>query len=194
MKHLSDSGLIGLCKTGSEPAFTALYERYRQTVINFAYQVLRDNDLTLDALQETFAYVFKKMPDYQPAAKFSTFLFTVTRHICINIAKKRRPGMMIPLDDVSHIVALKETNPQVDLLQAEELNNLVSGQLEQLPLLYREVIILKIIKGLQYDEISEIVKCPIGTVKSRLHNGLELLRTALTKIIKNTDSPEPNRQ
>ena len=193
MQHLSDAELIGLCQGGSEPAFTAIYERYQQTVINFAYQILRDKDLSLDALQEVFAYVFRKIPDYQPQAKFSTFLFTVTRHICINIARKRRPEMMVPIDDVNHIVFQKEIPAPDNLAQDAELMALVNQELEQMPLLYREVIVLKIIKGMQYDEISRIIQCPIGTVKSRLHNGLELLRAKLAENRKNIDSREPKR-
>lgn len=190
MDKFSDIELIALCKTGSEKAFTVLYQRYRQTAINFAYQMLGDADLAAHALQDTFIYVFRKLPEYQPTAKFSTFLFTIVRHICLNMIDKARLRKAVPLEEVKHLVSSKDAAEPLESLQKGELEELLKVKLEALPLLYREVIILKIIRGLQYDEISQIVKCPVGTVKSRLHNGLELLRTGLSEKIINSDSSE----
>ncbi|MFA5794308.1 MAG: RNA polymerase sigma factor [Candidatus Brocadiia bacterium] len=190
MDNFSDTELIALCKTGSEKAFTVLYQRYRQTVINFAYQMLGDSDLASHVLQDTFVYVFRKIAEYQPTAKFSTFLFTVVRHICINILDKDKRRKEIPLEEWRNIIAVRDAPDPLDSLQKDELNRFVKLELERLPLLYREVIVLKIIQGLQYDEISEIIECPVGTVKSRLHNGLELLRNSLYDKVKNTDFRE----
>ncbi|MBI4834670.1 MAG: RNA polymerase sigma factor [Planctomycetes bacterium] len=191
MENLSDIELISLCKSGSERAFETLYERYRQTVVNFAYQILKDKDLSLDALQETFVYVFKKMPEYQPAAKLSTLLFTVTRNICLNMLSKTKCNKSIPNEEMNGFIKVKEPVNSIELVEKEELKKTVAAELDNLPDIYREVIILKILKGMQYDEISQVVGCPIGTVKSRLHNALEYLRNNLAKKGEEKDLTEP---
>ncbi|MEK7449710.1 MAG: RNA polymerase sigma factor [Planctomycetota bacterium] len=188
MNFLSDQELINLCREGKPEAFTVLYERYRQTIMNFAYRILRDSHLSADVLQETFIYVFKKLPTYESRAKFTTLLFQVARHISFNKLKKIKHLKIQPLpEEISGPDTEINSNPE-KILQNEEIGKNIAGALKQLPLLYREVINLRIIQNLPYREISAILDCPLGTVKSRLHNGLEMLRTYLrSKIEQNKE-------
>jgi RNA polymerase sigma-70 factor (ECF subfamily) len=178
----ADEILIRLCREGEERAFEALYRRYRRAIANFAYQMLRDRELAADVLQETFCYFFRKLPDYEPRAKLSTLLFKVARNLCLNRLKKQRRGRALSIDESRIDPPGDETDP-LSRLENEELVARIHEALGELPEIYREAISLKILQGLTYDEIGAIADCPPGTVKSRLHNGLELLRRAVRKKI-----------
>ncbi|MHC4660080.1 MAG: RNA polymerase sigma factor [Planctomycetota bacterium] len=174
LKNLSDDELAGLCQDGVEEAFRELYDRYSARVINFAYRMLDDREDAADVLQETFQYFFGKLPEYSPEGKLGALLFRAARHLCINRLKKNRGINTVPLDEA--MVTHCDYGEIISSIEKNELKEKVTEALKSIPPYYSEVIILKILDGLPYREIGEIVECPEGTVKSRLHNGLELLR------------------
>lgn len=174
----TDDDLALLCRQGSQAAFHVLYARYKQKIINFAYRMLRDREAAADVLQETFEYFFRKIPDYRPEGKLAILLFRVARNICLNKLKRTRSRRELPLEETA--VAPANTGAQVSApLEAQELRGSVAAALEKMPVMYSEVIILRILKGLPVAQVAQVVECPEGTVKSRLHNGLELLRNKL---------------
>jgi RNA polymerase sigma-70 factor (ECF subfamily) len=174
----SDDELVLLCRRGVESAFGELYERYKQRIMNFAWRMLRDRDAAADALQETFQYFFGKIPVYRPEGKLSILLFRVARNICLNRLRKTRRAKELPLEEEAVVPEGEETGAQ---LEAQEVREKVSTALGKLAPIYSEVIVLRIIKGLPVSEVAQIAGCPEGTVKSRLHNGLELLRKMLRR-------------
>ncbi len=174
----ADDDLVLLCQRGAQAAFRELYARYKQRVINFAHRMLRDREAAADVLQETFEYFFRIIPDYRPEGKLSILLFRVARNICLNRLKRTRSRKELPLEEAA--ITPKNTGAKVSApLEAQELRRTVAAVLEKIPALYSEVIILRILKGLPVAQVAQVVECPEGTVKSRLHNGLELMRRKL---------------
>lgn len=176
----SDDSLVAECNRGEEGAFRVLYNRHKQRVINFAFKMLRDRDAAADVLQETFEYIFRKLPEYRAEGKFIVLLYRVARNICLNRLKKSRRVKELPLDEA----AIVTDNPGTSVtksLEVQELRELVVEALGEISPLYSEVIVLRILKGLPVSEVARIVEIPEGTVKSRLHNGLELLREKLNQ-------------
>lgn len=176
--NLSDDDVALMCKQGNEAALYELYGRYKQRVINFAYQMLRDRDAAADVLQETFLYFFSRIPRYRAEGKLHILLLRAARNRCLNRLKKIRKVRMLPLDEVAAVEQDSSEGP-VRSLEAKELREGIAAALERIPPPHSEVIVLRILGGLSYSEIGEIVGCPEGTVKSRLHNGLELLRKSV---------------
>lgn len=175
----SDDELAALCRRGQESAFRELYERYRQRIINFAYRMLRDRDMAADVLQETFQYFFRKIPEYRPEGKMSILLFRAARNLCLNRLKKSRRARELPLEENALSSA-----PSEDVsapLEKEEVQSRIGSALEKLPTIYAEVIVLRILKDMPVSEVAQVLEVPQGTVKSRLHNGLELMRKSLRK-------------
>jgi RNA polymerase sigma-70 factor (ECF subfamily) len=176
-KHHDDE-LVLLGNRGAQAAFHELYARYKQKIINFGYRMLRDRDAAADVLQETFEYFFRKIPDYRPEGKLAILLFRVARNICLNKLKRSRSRRELPLEEAA--ITPEDTGAQVSApLEAQELQSSIAAALEKMPVMYSEVIILRILKGLPVAQVAQVVECPEGTVKSRLHNGLELLRKKL---------------
>jgi len=90
----SDSQLIALCKRGEEAAFTELYQRYKDSVLHYSWQMLRDYDATMDILQDTFRYIFRRLPTYRESGRFKYLLFKVVRNLCLNELKKRKKTVL----------------------------------------------------------------------------------------------------
>lgn len=172
-----DEELMRLCQQGQTEAFEALYFKHRQSVINFAAQMLRNHEDAADVFQDAFKYIFSKIETYTPSAKFSTLLYKVVRNLCIDILRKRRRR---------HV---QQLNPEIDIedtsspgepaLDAQEVTRHIHEAMDQIDEAFREVLILRLLHDHSYEQIGEILQCPIGTVKSRLHTGLALLRKAL---------------
>ncbi len=183
----SDEALMALCREGYEQAFTALYLRHKDAVVRFAGHMLRDRDEALDVFQDTFRYVFSKIPTYEPQARFTTLLFRVARSLCINILrKKRRVQYTDILDDTLPPPEEPDPGEEIDRRQATDA---LGRALQDLPEIYREVLLLRIGHQLAYEEIAEVVDCPLGTVKSRIHLGVQRLRIALGHLRK--EAPKP---
>ncbi len=182
LKDESDEALMALCREGYEQAFTVLYLRHRDAVVRFASHMLRDRDEALDVLQDTFRYVFSKIPTYEPNAKFTTLLFRVARSLAITILrKKRRIQYSDILDDT--LPPPEEVHPG-EALDREQAKDVLERALRDLPEIYREVLLLRVAQEMSYEEISRIVDCPLGTVKSRIHLGVQRLRIALGQLRK----------
>jgi RNA polymerase sigma-70 factor (ECF subfamily) len=175
-KH-GDDELVLLCRKGREGAFLELYNRYKQRLINYAWRMLRDRDAAADVLQETFQYFFRKIPEYRAEGKLAILLYRVARNLCLNKLKQSRTRKELPLEEAA--VVSEDCAESSKALQEQEVRRYVTEALEKLPAIYSEIIILRILKNVPVSEVARIVECPEGTVKSRLHNGLEFLRKLL---------------
>jgi RNA polymerase sigma-70 factor (ECF subfamily) len=181
-----DAYLVQRCRSGDRRAFEALYRRHRRAVMNLAVRLTRDRDLAADVVQETFIYFFRKIPTYRPEAKLSTLLFKVARNTSLSLLEKRRRGQGPSMDEVAEPAG---TQDPAGAVETADLAARVRTEVDRLPDIYREVIVLRIIEGMSTKEIAQIAGCPEGTVKSRLHNGMALLRKSLGLGEPDGDSP-----
>jgi RNA polymerase sigma-70 factor (ECF subfamily) len=146
-------------------AFEALYRRHRDWVVRLARRFTGSEHDALDVLQETFAYLLRKLPGLRLTARMTTFLYPVVRHLSIDALRRRRrhaPAEALP-------DAPDPAEPQAD---REEL----AAVLAALPEPQREAVLMRYVDGMSLAEIAEALDVPLGTVKSRLHNALRALR------------------
>ena len=181
-EKLSDDELMALCRKGNTDAFTALYDRHKQAVINYSARMLRDKDLAADVLQETFIYIFRTIQAYQPKSRFKALLFKAAHNITITKLRKIRNLDFVELNE-----NLVPCAPEVSLLEKSEtiefFRKNIYTALDEMPEFYREIILLRYEKDLSYEDMGEILGCPVGTIKSRLHNAMESLRQLLKKSV-----------
>jgi RNA polymerase sigma-70 factor (ECF subfamily) len=175
MTRDSDLTLIERARGGEEAAFFALYERHKGAVFRFAKRMLLDDGLAADVVQEVFEYFFRMLPDYRPEAKVTTLLLKAARHRALNLLEKRRRRDAAPLEADRAPADAGAVDPGAAAEQ-RDLAQKAREALGGLEPIHREVIVLKVMRNLTYEEIGEILGVPAGTVKSRLHNGLEALR------------------
>jgi len=170
----SDEDLILRAREGDEDAFFALYERHKGGVFRFARRMLADEDAAADVVQDCFEYFFRKIPTWRFEAKPSTLLFRAARNRCLNaLEKRRRRGETLGEEGEE---AEDDALDPASLAETADLSRRVARALATLDPGRREVVALKVMKGLSYDRIGEILGIPAGTVKSRLHKALEELR------------------
>jgi RNA polymerase sigma-70 factor (ECF subfamily) len=158
---------------------------HKDILFNFALRTTGDKDDAHDLLQETFMKAFRFWDKYEKGTNIRAWLFRIMKNSYINRYRKetREPGM-VDYDDVENFYdSIRDDSTDSNDLQKKMYSNMLSDEvteaLRSLPEDFRTVVILCDIEGLMYDEISEFLNCPIGTVRSRLHRGRKMLEEKL---------------
>ena len=182
-----DAALMLRVKQGDMAAFTTLVEKYQQPVMNLAARTLRDQTEAEDLAQNVFIQVFKSAARYQSTAKFSTWLFTIARNLCLNEIRRRsrHPAESLDAphpdqeDQPKHqFEDVKNFSPPDSLLQGE-LAAKIDQALADLPENQRTAILLCRQDELSYEEIAEVLGCSLSATKSLIHRGRETLKEKL---------------
>jgi len=182
-----DATLMLRVKRGDTGAFTELVEKYKQPVINFIARTLRDETEAEDLAQNVFVQVYKSAWRYKKSAKFSTWLFTIARNLCLNEIRRRSRHPTDSLD-VTHpdqpdqpaqqFEDTKTFTPPESLLQGE-LERKIEEALAELPENQRTAILLCRQDELSYEDIAEVLDCSLSATKSLIHRGRETLKEKL---------------
>lgn len=187
-----DAALMLRVKQGDRDAFTQLVEKYKQPVINLAWRTLRDETEAEDLAQTAFLQVFKSAHRYQSTAKFSTWLFTIARNLCLNEIRRRSrhpaDSMDAPHptqeDQPAHQFEETRTPAPTDTLLRGELEQKVEQAIRELPENQRTALLLCREEELSYEEISEVLGCSLSATKSLIHRGRESLKLKLKPYLK----------
>lgn len=187
-----DADLMFRVKQGDAAAFEALVDKYKQPVINLLYRTLRDATEAEDLAQAVFVQVYKSADRYRVEAKFSTWLFTIARNLCLNEIRRRSRHPAESLDAVvedqdSGIERQVEDRRIVsppDQLLRDELTSKVEQALAELPENQRTAILLFKEKDKSYEEIAQILNCSLSATKSLIHRGRETLKQKLKPYLK----------
>lgn len=182
-----DAALMLRVKRGDRAAFAALVEKYKQPLFNFVFRTLRDEIETEDVAQNTFFQVWKSRARYERTAKFSTWLFTIARNLCLNEIRRRSRH---PADSLEETHPDHEDQPsrqyedKKNFLPTEsalhgELAQKIEEALAELPENQRTAILLCRQEELSYEEIAEVLDCSLSATKSLIHRGRETLKEKL---------------
>jgi len=191
----SDLLLVQSAVAGNQRAFELLVLKYQRRVARLVARMVRDSDLVDDVVQETFIRAYRALHQFRGEAQFYTWLY----RIAVNTAKKalvdlrRNPVMNESAlrgrndDDetspVSNELSSDETPETV--LAAKEIGEAVNSAMEALPEDLRQAVTLREIEGLSYDEIAEVMNCPIGTVRSRIFRAREAISARVKPLLTN---------
>ncbi len=154
------------------PLFEPLY--------NFAYWLAQNRDEAEELVQETFAKALRGFGSFQPGTNFKAWMFRILRNTFLTSRTGLRATPMLDVDDpsVEPLLSDVRNSPEVHLIQIHN-REAIERALEQLPIQFREVILLCDVEEMKYQEIAETLAIPIGTVMSRLGRGRRLMRTLL---------------
>ncbi|MEP6662527.1 MAG: sigma-70 family RNA polymerase sigma factor [Verrucomicrobiota bacterium] len=187
-----DVALMLRVKRGDLRAFEQLVEKYKQPVINVITRTLRDPTEAEDLAQNVFLQVYKSAYRYEGKAKFSTWLFTIARNLCLNEIRRRSRHPADSLDssqteDEEHPARqfedVKTFSPTENILQSE-LEQKVQDALGDLPENQRTAIVLCQQNELSYEDIAEVLGCSLSATKSLIHRGRETLKQKLKPYLK----------
>lgn len=188
-----DAALMLRVKQGDSSAFEELVNKFKQPVANLIFRTLRDASEAEDLAQNVFVQVYKFADRYRVEAKFSTWLFTIARNLCLNELRRRSRHPVESLEaglnpevegaNPRQYEDKKNVSPPDRLIQ-DELSAKVEEALAALPENQRTAILLFKEKDLSYDEISEIMGCSLSATKSLIHRGRETLKQRLKPYLK----------
>jgi RNA polymerase sigma-70 factor (ECF subfamily) len=161
--------LIERAKEGDPAAFTSLVENYQTAVFNLCYRILGEADEAEDAAQETFLRVYRNLHRHDSSRSFTTWLFSIASHYCIDLLRKRKM-VWLELEDESEHPALHEPVPDPEEMAIRrEASATMQKHLSRLAPEDRAVLILRYWYDLSHEEIAEARKTTTKAVKSRLH-------------------------
>lgn len=187
---IDDEELVARVQAGDTAAFDHIVSRYKDRVYSYACRMLGDPETAGEAAQDVFLRAFRYMDRFRGDAKFSTWFYTIVTSTCKNAAAyhgyraKRREASAPnaengaapdPVDRVPDLSMAPET-----LVERLDTRRAVRRAIESLPELYRQAIVLKDINDMSYEEMTRILNCRLGTVKSRLARARAMLREKLT--------------
>ncbi len=177
----SDEELMRRTQSGDKQAFSLLYERYSSSVLSYLYRMLGSVEDVEAIGQEVFLRAFRFAPTYRYPQKFSTWLFTITRNLAINNARRRKRSPVknatelnlegIEMSGDARQVALRATD---DLEKQEQIAKVLDA-LDDLPEDQKEVIVLGVFQDLSYAQMEEITGTKAVTLRSRMFHGLKKL-------------------
>ena len=187
----SDEVLIGRFQQGDNYAFDLLVKRYKDPLINFIYRFLGSQTDAEDVLQETFLRLYKNKHYYKEIAKFSTWIYTIAGNLAKTELRKRRRRTFFSInqfggEDKDYEIPDDSNNPEQET-NTQITDDIIQAAIERLSPKFKEVIILRDIQGFSYEEISEMIKVPLGTVKSRVNRARLKLQADLQHLMKDVD-------
>lgn len=183
-----DRVLVERCRAGDVTAFEPLVEKYRRRVWRLAYNVLRDPEDAWDAAQEAFIRAFQALPSFRGQSAFYTWLFRIVVNVASDRARQRAAQgrafgtERVAMEEWARVPVEGAEAPDGAAARAEERER-ISRALGALPERHRTIIMLSDLEGLSYREIADVLKIPMGTVMSRLHNARKRLRAVLGPLL-----------
>ncbi len=172
-REVEDRDLIARARRKDVEAYNLLVSRWEKRVFNYLLRLVRDREDALDLSQDVFLKAYQNLGKLEDAGRFGPWLFRIAHNEAFSLLRRRRPE-----DE------LRETagEPSRFRMFPVELSIAVESALGQLTSDQREAVVLKIYQGFKFEEMAEVLDCPVSTVKSRLYTALDLLKVALAPI------------
>ena len=176
-KELTDEEIIEKVRTSNQDLYAVIIDRYQKKLIRFAYNLIKNEERAADIVQESFIKAFINLNSFNIKKKFSSWIYRIVHNQAINLAKKYQKET--PLlenwdfksnDDIEKDFEKKETKEKVEKC------------LKEIPLLYSEPLSLHYIDEKSYEEISDILRIPMGTVATRINRAKKLMKNICQKI------------
>src|SRR4029077_936225 len=181
----TDEELVAKSVGGDAESFNELILRWERPIYVLAYRTIGREEDARDVCQETFLRAFRALPGFRGQAKFSSWLYRIALNLCRDWMRR---GGRAPVVRAREGVDLMDRAPEAepsesieDLVARKDLTALVERAMARLPEEQRTAIVLKEYHGLTFQEIADVVGCPLSTVKTRLYQGLTVLRRELAK-------------
>jgi RNA polymerase sigma-70 factor (ECF subfamily) len=175
LDSFSSEDLMSRIGEGDEVAFEVLVRRHQTSVLNLVYRYVGDRTKAKDLAQEVFIRVWRAANRYEPKAKFTTWIYSITANLCLNELKSIKGKKLVPLEaeeenrqNINSRTHSDASQSPEDLLLAEERSRQISEALQSLPENQRMAMILKRFDTLSYDEIAKIMECSVSAVESLL--------------------------
>jgi RNA polymerase sigma-70 factor (ECF subfamily) len=175
-----DDKLVKRAKKGDSRAFDLLVLKYQGRVAQLVSRYLNNAAEVEDVTQEAFIKAYRALPNFRGDSAFYTWLYRIAANAAKNhlVALGRRPSSDMALDDLEVFDVpgrLKDHESPDEVIMGQQLEMLISRTIEELPVELRAALTLREFEGLSYEEIADVLECPIGTVRSRIFRAREAI-------------------
>lgn len=186
---LSDGEIVGRVLKGEKELFAELLSRHQKGVFNYILRMVGHYDLAVDLTQEAFMKTYLALDKYNHHHRFTTWIFSIASNLTIDyLRKKKIPAVSYesPLNDGRESLKGRLKSPRsspLEEIRTSELKGKIQESIDRLEQEYREVIVLRHLQGLSYEDISSITGLPLGTVKNRIFRARQMLKEYLNSYL-----------
>ena len=173
---MSDDTLVSECLRGDEAAFRLLVDRHRPRLYAVARGILQDSDQASDAVQDAFLKAYGALSEYRARGGFSAWMRRILVNQCLTLLRQRHS--YLSLEDLDQELVSREKSPEEQTV-AEDEADAIRRAMGRLPAHYRTALVLRIVEGLSYREIAQLLSVPESTVETWIHRGRLRMRTLL---------------
>ncbi len=173
-REVEDRDLIAKARRGNVDAHNVLVSRWEKRVYNYLLRLVRNREDALDLAQDVFLKAFQNLKKLEDPDRFPAWLYRIAHNEAYSLLRKNRPEGDLDVE--------LRTGESTSRMFPAELSLAVDSALNRLSPDQREAVVLKIYQGFKFDEMAEILSCPVSTVKSRLYTALDLLKDTLAPI------------
>jgi RNA polymerase sigma-70 factor (ECF subfamily) len=174
-REIEDLDLIAKARRGDVEAYNVLVSRWEKRVFNYLLRLVSNREDALDVSQETFLKAYQNLRKLDDPARFSAWLFRIAHNEAFSLLRRRKPEAELAGEPRPRNTGGRLLPVEVSLAVESALKRLNEDQ--------REAVLLKVYQGFKFEEMAEILECPVSTVKSRLYTALDLLKTALAPTV-----------
>jgi RNA polymerase sigma-70 factor (ECF subfamily) len=188
-----DYELVSLCKKGDVDSFEVLVKKHQKKMLNIAYRMIGNYEEACEIVQDAFISAYRNLKGFKGKSKFSTWLYTIVMNLSKNRLKRLKTQLhrekfsldnpVLTNDGQIKVEPASSEPSALDKLEKRDVQQKVQECINSLDDEFREVLILRDIQGFSYAEISDLLKAPEGTVKSRLFRAREAVKDCLKNVI-----------
>ena len=181
LRDWTDEELVDSVLEGNRAHFDLLIERWQKPLFNFVLRFLNSEEEARDACQDAFVNAYRNLAKFKKESKFSSWLFKIAINRCNTLLRKRQRWRMFfePSGETEFADSVVDERNAEQMVEREQIYGRIRRAVSQLPPEQKAVLLLKTYEGLKFHEISEMLSCPVSTVKSRMYYALDGLRKAL---------------
>lgn len=188
-----DYELVSFCKKGDVDAFEVLVKKHQRRMLNIAYRMIGNYEEACEIVQDAFVSAYRNLKGFKGKSKFSTWLYTIVMNLSKNRLKQLKTQLhrekfsidnpVLTNDGQIKVEPASSEPSSLEKLEKRDVQRKVQECINSLDDEFREVLVLRDIQGFSYGEISDLLKAPEGTVKSRLFRAREAVKDCLKKVI-----------
>jgi RNA polymerase sigma-70 factor, ECF subfamily len=173
-REVEDRDLIAKARRGGVEAYNLLISRWEKRIFNYLLRLVRDREDALDLSQEVFLKAYQNLGKLEDAGRYGPWLFRIAHNEAFSLLRRRKPEIDAEPPPTGEARSFRMFPIELTLAVESALARLSADQ--------REAVILKIYQGFKFEEMAEVLSCPVSTVKSRLYTALDLLKDTLAPI------------
>lgn len=180
VKTLSDEELVQLVRSSDQELYGEVVRRYQDKLMRYATNLIRDENKAADVIQEAFIKAFINLRGFNTKKKFSSWIYRIVHNEAINYIKKHKKEISLEANEWAEKIIDDKENVERNF-DRKEVNKMLFVCLGQLPLRYREPLILYYLEEKTYEEISDVLRIAMGTVGTRINRGKKMMRVIFQK-------------